>query len=155
MRHIGHLSMPSVAKVAVIALIVAILPIQVTATHTSYNLAAPFSPALISVNDGMAKESNTKESNTKDTPIASNPHDPNAPTLAELYSPTDSELSYANTDLLAKNAELTRQVNDLTTQVNVLVQERSGQLFIYGAITAVLAMIVGFVVAKLTNRQRW
>lgn len=151
MRHIDYLSIPSITKAGLLAFIVAILPTHVTATHASLNQTA-FSSSSLNVS---ASDDATKPSNTAEAPTSSNPHDPNAPTLAKIYSPTDSELSYANTDLLAKNAELTRQVNDLTTQVNVLVQERSGQLFIYGAITAVIAMIIGFVVAKLTNRQRW
>lgn len=76
-------------------------------------------------------------------------------TLLENIAPSDSELSKANTELLTKNAELTRQVDDLTTQVNVLVQERSGQLFVYGAITALVSVIIGFILAKLLTKQRW
>lgn len=105
---------------------------------------------------GVSVVPNTQTLNTQDPSVQNlNTQDPNAPTLAQLYSPTDSELSYANTELLAKNAELTHKVDDLTTQVNVLVQERSGQLFIYGAMTAAISMIAGFIIAKLTNRQRW
>lgn len=78
-----------------------------------------------------------------------------APTLAELHAPTNAALSEANTELLTKNAELTRKVDDLTTQVNVLAQERSGQLFIYGAMTAGTAMFIGLILAKLVSRQRW
>lgn len=89
------------------------------------------------------------------TSVPANPHNPNAPTLLEAFSPNDSELSQANTQLLAKNANLTRQVDDLTTQVNVLTQERSGQLFAYGAITAMVAMIIGFVMARLLGQKRW
>lgn len=87
--------------------------------------------------------------------IPANPHDPANGTLLEGITPNDSELSKANTDLLAKNAELTRQVENLNTQVNVLVQERSGQLFIYGAMTALFGLVLGFILAKLTTRQRW
>lgn len=87
--------------------------------------------------------------------VPANPHNPENPTLLDAITPDDSELSRANTELLAKNAELTRQIDDLTTQVNVLTQERSGQLFAYGAITTVLAMLLGFILAKLISRQRW
>lgn len=68
---------------------------------------------------------------------------PNAPTLAQLGQPNDSKLSQANTQLLATNAELQRQVANLTSQNNVLVNERSGQLFMYGAFTAVLSALLG------------
>ncbi len=87
--------------------------------------------------------------------IPANPHDPNAPTMLDALSPDESELSRANTELLAKNAELSRHVDDLSTQVNVLVQERSGQLFIYGVVTALMSLIIGFILGKLSNRQRW
>lgn len=103
-------------------------------------------PTITNTSDPSTQDPNAQDLSNQD---------PNAQTLAKLYSPTDSELSYANTELLAKNAKLTREVNDLTTQVNVLVQEHSGQLFIYGAMTAVFSMIIGFMVAKLTSRQRW
>ncbi|MDO5650963.1 MAG: hypothetical protein Q4G13_02360 [Moraxella sp.] len=85
-----------------------------------------------------------------------NPHDPNAPSLLELQIPNESELSAANQTLLTKNAELERQVSTLTTQANVLVQERSGQLFMYGAITAGISLFVGLFLGKLIfGRDRW
>lgn len=85
-----------------------------------------------------------------------NPHNPNSPTLLDNLTPNDSELSKANTELLAKNAELSRQVDNLSTQVNVLTQERSGQLFTYGAVTAISCLIIGFMLARLLGRKdRW
>ena len=68
---------------------------------------------------------------------------PNQPTLAQLNKPSDAELSKANEALLANNAELQRQVDSLTTQTNVLVNERSSQLFMYGAYTAGVSMLLG------------
>lgn len=79
--------------------------------------------------------------------IPSTPHDANAPTLAELQAPNESELSQANTELLAKNAELQGRIDELTTQVNVLVNERSGQLFLYGAVSTFMSFMAGFVLA--------
>ncbi|MFW2177927.1 MULTISPECIES: hypothetical protein [unclassified Moraxella] len=68
---------------------------------------------------------------------------PAQPTLAQMNKPNDSALSQANNELLAKNAELQRQVDSLNTQNNVLVNEHSGQLFIYGAFTALLSGVLG------------
>lgn len=86
------------------------------------------------------------------TPTADNPSD--TPTLAKSQSPTQNELLTANTELLAKNIELQHRIDELTTQVNVLVNERSGQLFLYGAISTVLAFLSGVVVAKFFVRKR-
>ncbi len=102
-----------------------------------------------------ANDTNPVGAQTASTSPA-NPHNPNSPTLLDGLTPNDSELSKANTELLAKNAELSRQVDNLSTQVNVLTQERSGQLFTYGAITAVVCLIIGFLLARLIGRKdRW
>lgn len=95
------------------------------------------------------------EKSDKPAEVPANPHNPSNDSLLEALTPHDSELSKANTELLAKNAELTRQVDDLSTQVNVLVQERSGQLFIYGAMTGIVSMTIGFILSKILTRQRW
>lgn len=82
---------------------------------------------------------------------------PNQPTLAQLNQPNDSQLSKANQQLLAKNAALQNQVDSLTTQVNVLVNERSGQLFIYGAVTALLSGMLGIALGWMVagRKGRW
>lgn len=117
------------------------------------------SPTQAKPTNPQTKEKDkNKEQPTETTPnpdVPANPHDPANGTLLEGITPNDSELSKANTELLAKNAELVRQVDDLATQVNVLVQERSGQLFVYGAMTAIISIVIGFVLAKLLTRQRW
>ena len=78
-------------------------------------------------------------------------------TLAQLNQPTDSQLSNANQQLLAKNAELQNQVDSLNTQVKVLVNERSGQIFIYGALTALMSGILGIALGWLVagRKGRW
>lgn len=98
----------------------------------------------------------TVAASTDNPPVPTHPHDPNAPTLLEMQAPDDNELSAANTALLAKNAELERQIDTLTTQNNVLVQERSGQLFMYGAMTAIASLLLGFMLSRLlTRKDRW
>lgn len=76
-------------------------------------------------------------------------------TLLDELHPSDSALSQANMELLAKNAALSRQVDDLTVQLGVLTEERSGQLFFYGAMTSFVSLVMGFVLAKILERQRW
>lgn len=99
----------------------------------------------------------TSGSDTDVPPPPINPHKPDAPTLAELQGISNEALSDANTELLAKNAELQNRVDELTTQVNVLVNERSGQLFLYGALTVIISFFLGFALARLLfiRRKNW
>ena len=78
-------------------------------------------------------------------------------TLAAQMQPTDKALSAANQELLSRNAQLQRQVNDLQTQVNVLVYESKGQLFLYGAFTVLISLLVGIFISWLVfvRRERW
>ncbi len=78
-------------------------------------------------------------------------------TLAAQMQPSNQALSDANQELLGRNAKLQRQVNDLQTQVNVLVYESKGQLFLYGAFTVLISLLVGIFVSWLVfvRRERW
>lgn len=81
----------------------------------------------------------------------------NPNSLAAQLQPTESALSKANQELLSRNAKLQREVNDLQTQVNVLVYESKGQLFLYGAFTVLISLLVGIFISWLVfvRRQRW
>lgn len=90
--------------------------------------------------------------------MATNPYaNPNS--VATNALPTNNQLVTANQELLTNNVALQRQVNDLETQVNVLVNERSGQLFMYGALTAIAGLVLGLICAWLLfgigRRERW
>lgn len=78
-------------------------------------------------------------------------------TLAAQIQPTSKALSAANQELLSRNAQLQRQVNDLQTQVNVLIYESKGQLFLYGAFTVLISLLVGVFISWLVfaRRARW
>lgn len=103
------------------------------------------------------KKSTTQPSKDGKGVIPVSSHDADGKTLLEGQKPTEEELSLANKALLAKNAELERQVNVLTNQNNVLTQEKSGQLFMYGTMTALFSVILGGLVAKLfgSRKERW
>ncbi|WP_019673278.1 hypothetical protein [Psychrobacter lutiphocae] len=81
----------------------------------------------------------------------------NPDSLASNMQPSDADLSAANQELLSRNAQLQRDVNDLETQVNVLINERSGQLFMYGAVTVAVSFILGLVLGGFifSRRERW
>ncbi len=78
-------------------------------------------------------------------------------TLAAQLRPSNEALSTANQKLLSQNAQLQRQVNDLQTQANVLVYESKGQLFLYGAFTVLISLLVGIFISWLVfvRRERW
>ncbi|MGE6326628.1 hypothetical protein [Psychrobacter pacificensis] len=78
-------------------------------------------------------------------------------TLAAQLQPSTKALSEANQELLSRNAQLQRQVNDLQTQANVLVYESKGQLFLYGAFTVLISLLVGIFISWLVfvRRERW
>lgn len=120
----------------------------ITGSITTATYAVP----QVIVNDPKTGQPLTNQPTVASTVIASQvspTQNPNAPSLAQLNQPNDSQLSQANQQLLTTNADLQRQVASLTTQNNVLVNEHSGQLFIYGAFTALLATIFGVVLGWL------
>ena len=79
------------------------------------------------------------------------------PTLKQTMQPSNQDFSAANQQLLTRNAALKRQVNDLQTQVNVLIYESQGQLFLYGALTSLISLMIGALVTWLilSRRSRW
>ena len=76
------------------------------------------------------------------------------PTLAMQRQPAPSALSTANQKLVTENVSLQRQVDDLQTQVNVLIYESKGQLFVYGAMTALISLALGVFISWLIFRRR-
>ena len=121
-------------------------------------LAAP----TVTVTDPATGQPIVQDSAADSPALVTNSSDPAATSvdpnsLAAQLQPTDSELSAANQELLSRNAKLQRQVNDLQTQVNVLVYESQGQLFLYGAFTVLISLLVGIFISWLVfvRRQRW
>ncbi|ELA08387.1 hypothetical protein MOMA_07496 [Moraxella macacae 0408225] len=108
----------------------------------------------------LISDSQAEVSVTVNSPIASTTTqaaNPNAPTLAQMTKPSDSQLSQANQQLLAKNTELQREIDSLNAQVGVLTHDFSGQLFIYGAFTALLSFIAGAMLSffVLGRKRGW
>ena len=78
-------------------------------------------------------------------------------TLAAQLQPEPTALSAANQKLVSENISLQRQVDDLQTQVNILIYESKGQLFLYGAFTVLISLLVGIFISWLMfgRRERW
>ena len=68
------------------------------------------------------------------------------------------QLEHANLEALAQNQELQLKNDNLTVQVQVLQSERSAQMFLYGAMTIAVGVILGFFIASYVytkRRRQW
>ena len=161
-RAFGRIANVSVASL----LLLASLSVQAAPTVTNADPAAgtnTLTPnAVLAPNNVTQITSPNTASNTVAT-TAPNPTAIAKPatnisdTLAAQLQPSNKALSAANQELLSRNAQLQRQVNDLQTQVNVLVYESKGQLFLYGAFTVLMSLLVGIFISWLVfvRRERW
>lgn len=122
-------------------------------------ISAQAAPAVIPVDpNATAPITTTPNITGQSTPASSSTTAAtNSNTLAAQLLPSNKALSAANQELLSRNARLQREVNDLQTQVNVLVYESKGQLFLYGAFTVLISLLVGIFVSWLVfvRRERW
>lgn len=66
------------------------------------------------------------------------------------------QLEKANLDALAQNQELQLKSDSLAVQVQVLQSESSAQMFLYGAATLAIGVLLGFIIASYiyTKRRR-
>lgn len=113
--------------------------------------------ALIAANNASQETDTQISAPVTDTTTAAKPATDITNTLAAQLQPSNKALSAANQELLSRNAQLQRQVNDLQTQANVLVYESKGQLFLYGAFTVLISLLVGIFISWLVfvRRERW
>lgn len=134
------------------------IPIKSLVLALAFTLL-PLSSVALAVPDVVVNDPKTGQPLSNQLTSAPSPMaNPDMPTLAQANAPTDSQLSQANTKLLTENAELQRQVDSLTTQVNVLINERSGQLFMFGAFTALGSVLAGLILGGIffgRNKGRW
>ena len=64
------------------------------------------------------------------------------------------QLENANLEALSQNQELQLKNDNLTVQVQVLQSERSAQMFLYGAMTIAVGVILGFFIASYVYNKR-
>lgn len=125
--------------------------------HAASTIQTP-ETAIVEPNNGTANTgtANTATASATVRPVTTTDAE-GRPTLATQMQPTDKALSAANQQLLSRNAQLQREVNDLQTQANVLIYESQGQLFLYGAFTVLISLLVGIFISWLVfvRRERW
>ncbi|MEN6669230.1 hypothetical protein AAJP47_02525 [Psychrobacter sp. B38] len=130
---------------------------SVVLSTTVLTHAAPTTNAVESGASTSTTPTPATTATTGQEAAASAPQASNDTLLAAQLQPSNKALSDANQELLSRNAQLQRQVNDLQTQANVLVYESRGQLFLYGAFTVLISLLVGIFVSWLVfvRRERW
>ena len=159
---LGRVANLSVASL----LLLASLSAQAAPTVTNADPAArtaPLAPNAVSAPNTVNQlalpntASNTVSATAANQATSAQPATNISDTLAAQLQPSTKALSEANQELLSRNAQLQRQVNDLQTQVNVLVYESKGQLFLYGAFTVLVSLLVGIFISWLVfvRRDRW
>lgn len=125
-----------------------------TAPSSSPQVTTPASSTLTTSQELPTSGVQASASTPEIASAPANPHDPHSPTLGELQAPKESELSVANTKLLAKNAELEGRVAELTTQINLLINERHAQFFLYGIFSALFCFSLGAALSWLIFNKR-
>jgi len=152
-RKTGLASTAFAGIVSITALSVHAAPTLTTQTEP----AAGIVPALIAANNAPQSSDLQTTAPVIEMATAAKPATDINDTLAAQLQPSNKALSAANQELLSRNAQLQRQVNDLQTQANVLVYESQGQLFLYGALTVLLSLLVGIFISWLVfvRRERW
>ncbi|MFZ3144209.1 hypothetical protein [Psychrobacter glacincola] len=152
-RKTGLASTAFAGIVSITALSVHAAPTLITQTEP----AAGIVPALIAANNAPQSSDPQTTAPVTEVATATKPATNINDTLAAQLQPSNKALSAANQELLSRNAQLQRQVNDLQTQANVLVYESKGQLFLYGAFTVLISLLVGIFISWLVfvRRERW
>ena len=64
------------------------------------------------------------------------------------------QLEKANLDALSQNQELQLKNDSLGVQVQVLQSERSAQMFLYGAATIAIGVLLGFLITSYVHTKR-
>lgn len=114
-----------------------------TATVTTANGVTPAQDKPLTA-EQIAKNKALQEAKTK--------------ALIKDQSTRLQQLEQANLDALAQNQELQLKNDNLGVQVQVLQSERSAQMFLYGAATLAVGVLLGFLIASYVytkRRRQW
>lgn len=129
---------------------------QTTTTTTPQTLAANQSgtiPANVSAHaNGLSQDAKplTAEQLAKNKLL----QDASVKALVKDQATRLQQLEKANLDALAQNQELQLKNDSLGVQVQVLQSERSAQMFLYGAATIAVGVLLGFLIASYIHTKR-
>lgn len=126
-----------------------------TAVHTTQGVAVLPAAATISPT-GQPQEARplTAEQLAKNKAL----QDAKIKTLIKDQGLRLQQLEKANLEALTQNQELQLKNDSLAVQVQVLQSERSAQMFLYGAATLAVGVLMGFLIASYVytkRRRQW
>ncbi|ENV35314.1 hypothetical protein [Acinetobacter gerneri] len=131
-------------------------------TTTTTPAAAAPKPNILAATAG-AKNQETQEQTPEDKKLTAEQiakqkvtEDAKVRAMVKDQATRLQQLEKANLDALSQNQELQLKNDNLGVQVQVLQSERSAQMFLYGAATIAVGVLLGFLIASYiyTKRRR-
>lgn len=139
-------------------------PTQATATTAQANPAvAPQKPSIISAVAGANSNAQTQAQSQENKPLTAEQitkekasQEAKVKALVKDQATRLQQLENANLEALTQNQELQLKNDNLGVQVQVLQSEQSAQMFLYGAATIAVGVLLGFLIASYiyTKRRR-
>ena len=152
-------------RFVVASVVAVILSSPVHAVEPTTTTTTPTAPAPAAVTNTAAVATANGVTPAQDKPltaeqIAKNKALQEAKTKALIKDQSTrlQQLEQANLDALAQNQELQLKNDNLGVQVQVLQSERSAQMFLYGAATLAVGVLLGFLIASYVytkRRRQW
>jgi len=124
---------------------------------------APQKPNIISAVAGATANNQTQAQVQENKPLTAEQiskekasQDAKAKALVKDQATRLQQLEKANLEALSQNQELQLKNDNLGVQVQVLQSEQSAQMFLYGAATIAVGVLLGFLIASYiyTKRRR-
>jgi septal ring factor EnvC (AmiA/AmiB activator) len=122
---------------------------------------APAAPAPAATAQPQATAATTAANTTATKPLtaeqiakAKQQQDAKVKAMIQDQASRLKQLEHANLEALSQNQELQLKNDNLTVQVQVLQSERSAQMFLYGAMTIAVGVILGFLIASYIHTKR-
>ncbi len=128
-----------------------------TAQTTTTQPASPTTPAPLRQASAQAATSATNTAKPSDATARANLNKAIEQAVAKRSIDMQkrlTQLETANQTALAQNQELQLKNDNLTVQVQVLQSERSAQMFLYGAVTLGLGVIIGVILYNFMSTRR-
>ena len=129
-------------------------------TPSAPTAAAPTTPVTTPATVQPKPATATTGGSTNNTTTATAPKPLTAEQIAKVKAMIQDQatrlkqLEHANLQALSQNQELQLKNDNLTVQVQVLQSERSAQMFLYGAMTIAVGVILGFFIASYVHTKR-
>ncbi len=135
--------------------------VQAAATHTLPQTLPAHQPSIMPVaatNNPLVQNPAAKPLTAEDIAKNKAQQDAKVKALVKDQATRLQQLEKANLEALTQNQELQLKNDNLGVQVQVLQSERSAQMFLYGAATLAVGVLLGFLIASYVytkRRRQW